>query len=226
MTILIHILIIYIFKRRKLIMFGELIKISQKNGNRKGIIIAADTSGTPISTSGFSIYELVNKLETDKASTKLETASNQAKIEASDGETLIKAVSKEKKIDEANSFLAIAIICQKGGTSKKAQGDIYATVNGSKITLNEIRNIIKNQNMKFTLRQWARTYGSPIQRVCELYSIEGDLAKILTRKDDSLNPSDLVWCSNFQMDNPDCPSNVRDHIKSHFSELFGKKEPN
>jgi hypothetical protein len=207
-------------------MFGNFIINNQKNGSRDSVIISADSSNTPANTSGFSIDNLLSKLETDKANTKLEIASNQAKIEASDGETLIKAVSKEKKIDDANSFLAIAIICQKGGTSKKAQGDIYATVNGSKITLNDIRNIIKNQNMKFTLRQWARTYGSPIHRACEIYSIDGDLAKILTRKDDSLNPSDLIWCSNFQMDNPDCPSNVRDHIKSHFSELFGKKDSN
>ena len=78
--------------------------------------------------------------------------------------------------------------------------------------------------MKFTLRQWARTYATSIYRVSLIYSIDGDLAKILTRKDNSLNPTDLVWCSNFQMDNPDCPANVREHIKSHFSELFGKKE--
>lgn len=207
-------------------MFGTFSQRNPKNGDRNAIIFAADSSNTPINTSDFSIEGLINKLETHKDKTKIEIASNQAKIEASDGETLIKAVSKDRKVDDANSFLAIAIICQKGGTSKKAQGDIYATVNGSKITLNDIRSIIKNQNMKFTLRQWARTYASPIHRVCELYSIEGDLAKILTRKDDSLNPSDLIWCSNFQMDNPDCPSNVRDHIKSHFSELFGKKEPN
>lgn len=31
-----------------------------------------------------------------------------------------------------NAMIAISIICQKGGTSKKAQGNIYATVNGQK----------------------------------------------------------------------------------------------
>jgi len=196
------------------------------NGNRTSIIVSADPPTTSSSSGPFSIANLINKIETEKANIKLETASNQAKIDTSDGETLVKAVAKDRKTDDANAFLGIAIICQKGGTSKKAQGDIYATVNGIKITLNDIRNIIKTNNMKFTLRQWARTYASPIHRVCDIYSIEGDLAKILSRKDDSLNPSDLIWCSNFQMDNPDCPVNVRDHIKSHFSELFGKKDSN
>ena len=76
--------------------------------------------------------------------------------------------------------------------------------------------------MKFTLRQWARTYASQIHRVYsrELFSVDGDLAKILIRKDDSISREDFVWCSNFQIDNLDCSESVRTHIKNHFSELF------
>lgn len=168
----------------------------------------------------FSIEALIDNLKTQKETIKLETTSNQAKINVSDGELLVKRISKNKKITNSEAFLAAAIICQKGGTSKRAQGDIYAVINGNKITLNDIRNIMKSHDMKFTLRQWARTYASQIHRVCELFSVDGDLAKILIRKDDSISREDLVWCSNFQMDNLDCPESVRTHIKNHFSELF------
>ena len=67
-----------------------------------------------------------------------------------------------------DAFLAIAIICQKGGTSKNAQQDIYVIVNKKKLLYapGEIRLIMKETQSKFTLRQWARTYASQIHKVC------------------------------------------------------------
>lgn len=102
---------------------------------RTNIITYAKGEVTPSPTSEkrFSIENLLEKLETSKATISIETTANQAKIEASDGEMLIKAVSKyKKKMSPLNVMIAISIICQKGGTSKKAQGNIYATVNGQK----------------------------------------------------------------------------------------------
>lgn len=171
----------------------------------------------------FTIESLITKLEADKKRLIIETTSNQAKVEIVKGEGLIKAIANLKSIQPSEAFLGIAIICQKGGTSKRAQGDIYAVLNGKKLTLSELRETIKNNDYKFTLRQWARTYATQIYKVCSLFEIDGDLAKILTRKDDSINAEDAIWCSNFQMDNLDCPENIRGHIKKHFSELFPKK---
>lgn len=172
----------------------------------------------------FTIDNLIANLESNKQNLTVETTSNQAKIEVIKGEGLIKSIANLKNIQNSEAFLGIAIICQKGGTSKRAQGDIYAVINSKKLTLTEVRETIKNNEYKFTLRQWARTYATQIYKACSLFGIDGDLAKILTRKDDSISAEDAIWCSNFQMDNLDCPENIRGHIKNHFSELFPKNK--
>jgi hypothetical protein len=157
----------------------------------------------------------------------VETESNQALVSNETGSKFIQAVSESTKgkLDFASSMIAISIICQKGGTSKFAQGDIYASVNGYKLTLKDLRDVIKEKGFKFTLRQFARTYATPIHKVSSRYGIIGDLAKILSRKDKSLSQDDLYWLSNFQMDNENCPTNLRELIMDHFSTLFpGQKK--
>lgn len=59
-------------------------------------------------------------------------------------------------------FVGICIICQKGGTAKKASGDIYSIINNKKLTLNEIRKAIESGKLRFTLRQFARTFATKI----------------------------------------------------------------
>ena len=73
---------------------------------------------------------------------------------------------------------------------------------------------------KISLRQWARTNATTIKRISEIYSITGDLYKKISRKYDNISSDDAYWLSNFQMDNPDCPPNIRTMILEHFHELF------
>ena len=94
------------------------------------------------------------------------------------GSQFIQSVSEytKGKLDFPCSMIAVSIICQKGGTSKFSQGDIYANVNGTKLTLTEIRDIMKDKNYKFTLRQWARTYATQIFKISQRYSIIGEIS--------------------------------------------------
>jgi hypothetical protein len=156
---------------------------------------------------------------------KIETASNQAKITPLESESLINAVAKRFKLEPHKSLIAISIICQKGGTSKRAQGDIYAIVDGTRVTLQQIREVLASLgNSKTTLRQWARTNANAVQKVAAIYDIPGDLSKILQRKyNNNISGPDLIWCSNFQMDNENAPESVREMIHEHFQELFTKK---
>lgn len=169
------------------------------------------------------INSLVNDIQKDKNNYTVDTESNQAMVSNKDGLRLIQLTATEHKMSSQQALIAIAIICQKGGTSKNANGDIYARVDNIKLTLADLRNLRKNYGLRFTMRQWARTYGTQIYKVCETYSIPGDLAKILARKDNTLSDEDLIWCSNFQMDNINCPETVREKIKEHFDELFNKR---
>lgn len=56
-----------------------------------------------------------------------------------------------------------------------------------------------------------------------MFDIAGDLAKIITRNNPGISKSDAIWLSNFQMDNPNAPEEMRAHIKAHYENLFKKK---
>jgi hypothetical protein len=144
-------------------------------------------------------------------------------ISVEDGRRLVRELSRTKNnMAEPAAFAAIAIVCQKGGTSKKAQGNISAVVNGITVTLADIRTAMRTLNVRYTMRQWARTFADQIHFIAETYSIPGDLAKKITRNHTELDVQDTYWLSNFQMDNPNCPENIRALLTDHYHSLFGR----
>ena len=121
--------------------------------------------------------------------------------------------------------MAIALICQKGGTAKKAQGNVYIIINGIKTDLSLIRQIMNELKLKFTLRQFARTYCNEIYKIASFFDIEGDLAKKIGRNYQNLSRDEKIWLANFQMDNPNCPEDIRNYLMEHFNSLFPGKNP-
>jgi|JI91814BRNA_FD_contig_123_69701_length_3523_multi_3_in_0_out_1_1 hypothetical protein len=152
---------------------------------------------------------------------------NAALVSEAESKKLITAVASEANVTEDQAALALAIICQKGGTSKKAQGTIYAIVDGTKIDLNLVRRVMKDRTLNFTLRQFARTLATEIYTICAHFGIEGDLSKKIARNRPEITTDEKYWLSNFQMDNPNCPINVRELLMNHYESLFpGKKMDN
>lgn len=168
---------------------------------------------------------LIERLVAPDSTTTVSTMDNQAIIDPARGNGLIIAITtRHTDFNEDEAFTALAIILQKGGTSKRAQGDIYAIVNNKRLTLRQIRDIMEAIRTNFTLRQWARTYATLIQQVSSHFGIEGDLAKKFRRESpelvSELSRNDFFWLSNFQQDNPNCPENVRKLIRKHFNDKF------
>jgi hypothetical protein len=168
------------------------------------------------------LNNLLNSIKENPTKFETITETNSATISDSQSFELIQTLATRKGVNTDVSLVAIAIICQKGGTSKKAVGSIYAVVNGKTFQLDEIRNTISSTGnfKKISLRQWARTNASIIHTISESYGIPGDLFKKISRKVDNVSISDSYWLSNFQMDNPNCPQNQRNLILAHFQDLF------
>lgn len=146
-----------------------------------------------------------------------------ALVSKEDSDKFITLLAAKTKMDPVATFTGVCIICQKGGTSRKAQGTVYAVVNGIKMDLNLVRNVINELKIGFTLRQWARTYASEIYEVSQYFDIEGDLSKKIARNSPSVTAEERFWLSNFQMDNPNCPQNVRNMLMAHYKTLFPGK---
>lgn len=157
----------------------------------------------------------------------VDSETNAALISEADTHYLVNAVAKAASMGPEETAFGIAIICQKGGTSKKAQATVYAIINTKKLDLALIRRVMTNNKCKFTLRQWARTNANLIYDICSAYSIERDLSKKIGRNHPELGLEEKIWMSNFQMDNPDCPSNFKNLLMAHYKGLFpGKTSDN
>lgn len=178
---------------------------------------ANKTSGvTPSTFPSFFNMDEIEKLN-------VENITPPALVEEKQGDALINTTADFLKTTPTIAFALIAIILQKGGTSKKAQGNIYAIVNGIRLDLNTLRDLAKKSNSTYTLRQWARTYANLIFTTCYTHGIEGDLAKKIARNRPEIQDTEKIWLSNFQMDNPSCPENIRTLLLEHYQSLFGDK---
>lgn len=133
---------------------------------------------------------------------------------------IVAATAGSIKLDNDEVSVALSIICQKGGTARKANPNIYAVVNGKQLELGLVRKVMTDINWKYTLRQFARTKATSIFKVCQHFDIPGDLAQKLGRMDTSLSLDDRIWLSNFQMDNVDCPQKIRTILMKHYEEMF------
>lgn len=163
--------------------------------------------------------DLIQSILSDKDMT-VESRSNEAMIPPETSLNFVKELAKSKGTNLKTAFAAAAIICQKGGTAKRASGDISAVVHGQKFTLTELRNVIRSNNWNFTLRQFARANASFIHTISEHYSISGDLAKKIMRNRENITITDSYWLSNFQMDNPSCPFELRELLVQHYEQTF------
>lgn len=113
--------------------------------------------------------------------------------QAKDSQMLISEIAKRAQCSEKQAFILLSIICQKGGTAGKAQSNVYAIVDGIRLELGTVREIINSQKKKFTLRQFARTHATSIHKVADYFQIPGDLAKKIMRIEPNLRPDRLIW---------------------------------
>jgi hypothetical protein len=143
----------------------------------------------------------------------------QAPALVSEDETkkIVMEVAKKYNCTNKLAYIGICIICQKGGSARKAQPNIFVSIGGKKIELGGIRNAISTLKSSVTLRQFARTHATKIYTICKHYGIEGDLQKKALRVHPNMSDDDKIWLSNFQMDNPDCPIHIRNFLIHHYN---------
>lgn len=116
------------------------------------------------------------------------------------------------------TFKGIGILCQSGGTAKKCDGSIHASVDSTTFRLKTIRDIFQKNGLKNGLRKFARSKATEIFKVCKVAKLEGNLAKKIRSMSigSDWQPDFWIWASDFQVENTDCPQEVRDAIINSF----------
>lgn len=168
----------------------------------------------------------INNLDLDNTLNNIgniNTGDPPAMMPASETNLLITELSKKLSCSQETAFVGTCLICQRGGTAKRAQGNIFVVIDGIRFELNLIRQVMNDNKIKSTLRQFARTHADKIFNISYRFGVEGDLAKKISRRYPSLDQLEKTWLSNFQMDNPNCPENVKNILMEHYEYLFPGK---
>ena len=126
-----------------------------------------------------------------------------------------------------DAVMFIGVLCQLGGTASGCDEKLSYTFNGKTVTLSQTKIIFKNQNLKKGLRKCARSNAYTTYEMCLALDIHGNLSKKIQRlnPEASFNKSQLVWLSDFQVDSPYIPNDLRTLTRRSFSERKTKEGP-
>jgi sulfatase maturation enzyme AslB (radical SAM superfamily) len=135
---------------------------------------------------------------------------------------ILDKLKKKYQFDDAEVYIAITIILQRGGTNKNGGNTVKVTLHNKNLTAQDLQNTINNIKKNATNRQFARTLANEIAQVALQLNIEGDLANQMRFEFPDLTQEEAVWCSNFQTINPQCPERVRDWLVQNYKYRFQK----
>lgn len=133
---------------------------------------------------------------------------------------IVEKVKVKKGLPDLESAMTLITgLCQKGGSNKNAGNTIYER-NGKSLSSSELHIIIEEIEKKGTIRQFARTMANDIANFAIIMEEEGDLAKQIKLQHPNLSNEELVWCSNFQTNNPNCPKRIKDWLVENYNKRF------
>ena len=135
---------------------------------------------------------------------------------------ILDKLKKKYQFDDAEVYLAITVILQRGGTNKGAGNTAKITLHNKNLTAQDLQNTINTIKKNATNRQFARTLANEIVQVALQLDIEGDLANQMRFEFPDLTREEAVWCSNFQTTNPQCPERVRNWLVQNYKNRFRK----
>jgi len=124
--------------------------------------------------------------------------------------------------NKGEAKISLAAICQQGATNQGGLEQIVFDYKGIKVSAKDAKAVLTKDNPNFTLRKYAKTTGTEIQRVSFALGIEGDLAKKRQLEVGLQTDLEASWCSNFQTGNPECPNEVRQWLVRNFHERFSR----
>lgn len=119
-----------------------------------------------------------------------------------------------------DTMVAIAGLCQVGATNKNAGKMLSYSYKTKTIGAKDFWDACQQAKKNGTPRQFARTKGSLIAKIAIQLQEPGDLARQMTLDRADLTMEEMVWCSNYQSTNPDCPEKVRNWLRDNFHKRF------
>lgn len=151
---------------------------------------------------------------------------NSGYIEESKVVQVLDIIAKEKGLPaETKNTTALALVTGLGqnGASNRSVGTISYEVNKVILTNIELREYLARIDKNATMRQFFRSIRNDVHTMAALLNEKGDLANLMIREYPNATNDELIWCSNFQTGNNNCPANVREFLNNNAKARFEKK---
>jgi hypothetical protein len=145
---------------------------------------------------------------------------------------LIETVSKYYNVPQHIALIGIISTLQRGGTSRNKKSNVKVRFAQTTFESKIINAYIVKANKNFTPRQFARYFADQIFDIARAHDLDGNCFVYISRNIPELitdNPEERFWASDFQVDNPNCPQNIRNALNMRYNAKFRgiiKKEAN
>jgi hypothetical protein len=138
------------------------------------------------------------------------------------------AIHKEagSEATKADTFLATAFILQMGATSPKTPGTKKMSIASATVTVDMVRKACREEN-KTTVRQFARGIKQEVIDILLAMgdaAPEGNLARTIKLELKNLTKEELMWASDFQTYNDNCPTRIRNWLVKNYRSRFRTKD--
>ena len=139
---------------------------------------------------------------------------------------VLDTIAKEKNLPaDSKHTMALALVTGLGqnGASNRSVGTISYEINNVTITNIELKEYLAKADKNATMRQFFRSIRDDVHTMAVHLNEVGDLSKLMLRDFPNATNDELIWCSNFQTGNTNCPANVREFLDKNAKERFQKK---
>lgn len=154
--------------------------------------------------------EFISKLQEQK---KIMTLSRSSTYSQDKAQEVLNKVKENLKLEDRYEALAIvAVLFHLGGTARKCDGNLSVELFGRTTKLAEIRRSLRECGVAKSERKLARSYATEIRDICLQLGIPGNLSTKIQRSNPEFEMfpiTEATWLSDFQLENPDCPSELR-----------------
>lgn len=177
----------------------------------------------------------MNNKETKLSKTFLEKLKNEKnkfvpsrafKLPEGKVDEILKTIQKSYVISREQAVAVLAVLFQQGGTARGCDGNMSTSLFDKTIKLADIRKILKQHSCNRAERKLARALATEIFEISLIMEINGNLFSKIQKSNLEVSYSleEKVWLSDFQSDNPDCPTRMRTLIQGTFVKKADNKK--
>lgn len=134
-----------------------------------------------------------------------------------------------KVSDRLEALAIIGALFHLGGTARKCDGNLSVDLFGRNTKLAEIRRTLRECGVAKSERKLARSFATEIRNICLELKIPGNLCSKIQKTYPELeifSIEEATWLSDFQLENPDCPAELRKLIGNLFTTERNSKQKN